>query len=184
MLGGIIHQNLKWTEHIQDNKESLIKCSTKRLPGLYQICKVANFKTRKMVADGIFMSKLIYLMPLWGGCELYLIRSLQVIQNKAARAVTKSGWYTPTKDLLKQCGWLSVNQLIVYHSLIMVYNMISEKKPVYIYEKMTNSFTHNTRAWVHVKDGDWFKHKDYGSNIRLVTVHLMQLLKKITCPWN
>ena len=49
----------------------------------------------------------------------------------------------------------------------MVYNMISEKNPVYIYEKMTNSFTHNTRAWVHVKDGDWFKQKDYGSNIRL-----------------
>merc|ERR1719319_12364 len=46
MLGGIIHQNLKWTEHIQDNEESLIKCLTKRLFGLYQICKVANFKTR------------------------------------------------------------------------------------------------------------------------------------------
>ena len=115
MLGGIIHQNLKWTEHIQDNEESLMKCLTKRLYGLYQICKVANFKTRKMVAEGIFMSKLIYLMPLWGGCELYLIRSLQVIQNKAARAVTKSGWYTSTKDLLQQCGWLSVNQLIAYH---------------------------------------------------------------------
>ena len=80
-------------------------------------------------------------MPLWGGCELFLIRSLQVIRNNAARAVTKSGWYTPTKDLLKQCGWLSVNQLIVYHSLIMVYNMISKKKPEYIYDKILNSFS-------------------------------------------
>ena len=73
MLGFIIHQNIKWTEHIQVNEESLIKYLKKRIYGLYQISKVANFKTRKMVAEGIFMSKLIYLMPLWGGCELFLI---------------------------------------------------------------------------------------------------------------
>ena len=67
----------------------MVKCLTTRLSALKIIGKVAPFKTRKMLADGIFMSKLIYLIPLWGGCEKYLIRSLQVIQNKAARVVTK-----------------------------------------------------------------------------------------------
>ena len=105
MLGGIISQNLKWTEHIRDNKESLIKCLTKRLFALYKICKISNFKTRKTIAEGIFSSKLIYLMPLWGGCEMFLIKSLQIIQNKAARAVTKSSWFTPIEELLNPCGW-------------------------------------------------------------------------------
>ena len=92
-------------------------------------------------------------MPLWGGCELYLIRSLQVIQNKAARAVAKMGWYTPTEELLKQCGWMSVNQLIVYHTLVLVFKVIYEKTPVYIYNKMTTGFAYPTRRWTHFKNG-------------------------------
>ena len=64
LLGGMIHQDLKWAEHVLDGDESLVRCLTTRLNGLKIICKVAPFKTRKMLADGIFMSKLIYLIPL------------------------------------------------------------------------------------------------------------------------
>ena len=59
-----------------------------------------QIQTMKMIGTGIFMSKLIYLMPLWGGCEDYLVRALQVVQNKAARSITKLNIYTPTKMLL------------------------------------------------------------------------------------
>ena len=40
-----------------------------------------------------------------------MIKSIQTLQSKAARAVTKLDWNTPTKEVLRQCGWLSVNQL-------------------------------------------------------------------------
>ena len=63
------------------------------------------------MADGVFMSKLVSLISLWGGCEKYLMRSLQIVQNKAARVVTRLDWDTPTMVLLSQCGWLSVQQL-------------------------------------------------------------------------
>ena len=53
-----------------------------------------------MVANGIFMSKLIYLMPVWMGCEDYLVNALQVCPNKVARYVAKLDRYTPTKVLL------------------------------------------------------------------------------------
>ena len=59
-----------------------------------------------MIADGIFISKLSYLISVWGGCEGYLARSFQIIQNKVARLVTKKSWYTPVKILLAECGWL------------------------------------------------------------------------------
>ena len=80
------------------------------MTALKKISKVADFKTRKMLADGLFMSKLVYMIPLWGGCEKFLTKSLQVVQNKAARTITKMGIYTPVKTLLKQCGWISINQ--------------------------------------------------------------------------
>ena len=76
-----------------------------------------------MLADGLFMSKLIYLIPLWGGCEKFLIRALQVAQNKAARLVTNCGLYTPTKTLLKECGWLSVSQLVFYHTVVLLFKV-------------------------------------------------------------
>ena len=63
----------------------------------------APFSTRLSVTDGIFMSNLCYLIQLWGGAEGYLLHALQIIQNRAARTVTRMSWYTPTKVLLNNC---------------------------------------------------------------------------------
>ena len=35
-----------------------------------------------MLANGLFLSKLAYGMPVWGGCEDYLVRSLQIVQKR------------------------------------------------------------------------------------------------------
>ena len=118
LLGGLIQQNLKWSEHILLHKDSLIRKLGTRLNALKQIGRFADFKTRKMFANGLFMSKLIYLIPLWGGCEKLLIRALQIVQNKAARVVTRLGIFTPVKTLLRQCGWLSVHQLVYFHTVV------------------------------------------------------------------
>ena len=112
LLGAWIHQDMKWDEHLQDSEDSLIRSLSKRLGALKLIGRVGNFKTRKLIANGIFLSKLSYLIALWGGCNLYLLKSLQTLQNKAARIVTKQEWSTPSAVLLGQCGWLSVHQLV------------------------------------------------------------------------
>ena len=91
------------------------------------------------------MSYLSYLMPLYGGCPDYLLHALQTLQNRAARLVTKSGWFTPSVDMLQQVGWLNVNQLIVYHSLVLLFKTRQEKKPTYLYEKISTPFSANTR---------------------------------------
>ena len=142
LLGCWINQDLKWTDHLRDNRESLIHGLTTRLSALRKLQKNANFKIRKQIADGIFMSKLCYLMPLWGGCSLGLKHSLQVLQNRAARLVTRHDWTTPTKTLLMQCGWLSVNQLIFYHSVLLIFMVRQRKVPKYLYD-MHNSWQYN-----------------------------------------
>jgi hypothetical protein len=65
-----------------------------------------------MLASRVLMSKLIYLMPVWTGCEEYLVNALQIIQNKVARSVTKKDIFNPTQVLMKECGWLTVKQLL------------------------------------------------------------------------
>ena len=145
LLGGLLHQDMKWGEHILDNEASLVRSLNSRLGALKMVSKVASFKNRKMIANGIFMSKLTYLMSLWGGYRKDLIQKLQSLQNKAARAVTKLDWYTPTSELLKQCGWLSVQQLIAYHSLILVYKVMQAKSPKYLYSMFSTPYNYKTR---------------------------------------
>ena len=100
LLGAEIHHDMKWTEHIMDSENSLVKSLNKRLGALKKIQKTASFKTRKMIGNGIFLSKLIYLMPVWSGCEDYLVKALQVIHNKAARTIARLSYKTPTNNLM------------------------------------------------------------------------------------
>ena len=69
LLGIYIQENLKWTEYILNNDKSIIKQLNLRLNALRQISGVASFKAKLMVANGIFCSKLIYQISLWGGTE-------------------------------------------------------------------------------------------------------------------
>ena len=76
LLGLQLHQNLKFREHIQDNEKCLIKSLNTRLKALQQIKKVASFSQRLVIANGIFNSKVTFLISVWGGTEEYLLGSL------------------------------------------------------------------------------------------------------------
>ena len=145
LLGIIIQEDLKWTEYIQNHDKSLIKQLSARVSALKLVSKFSTFKVRLMVANGIFISKLIFQISLWGGAAEYLLDSLQIVQNKAARFVTRRGIYTPRSELLKHCGWLSVRQLVIYHSVILIHKTILTKAPRYIYDKLSSEFPYNTR---------------------------------------
>ena len=86
LLGGQISNNFTWNNHIRDNKTSMFKILTSKINALSKISKIANFRTRKMVAADLIMSTMNYLL------QLYLVKLLQVLQNKAARHVTRLGW--------------------------------------------------------------------------------------------
>ena len=85
------------------------------------------------------------MVQLYGGCSDYLLSGLQVLQNRAARIVTRLGWYTPTDTLLLQCGWLSIRQMVDYHSLLLLFKTKSSTKPRYIFSRISHKFTRTTR---------------------------------------
>ena len=145
LLGIFIQDNLKWTEYILNNEKSLLNQLNNRLNAIRMLSSVANFKVRLMVANGIFSSKLIFQICLWGGTEEYLLNSLQIIQNKVARLVSRRSIYTPIVELLAQCGWLSIRQLVFFHSAVNIYKTIQTTKPQYIYNKLSMEFPYNTR---------------------------------------
>ena len=99
-----------------------------------------------MLANGIFMNKLVYLIPVWGGCEKFLIKALQIVQNKAVRLVTNCGIYTPVQTLLTQSGWLSVNQLVFFHTVVLLYKTIQNQSPTYMHKMINRDYGYQTRA--------------------------------------
>ena len=111
-----------------------------------------------MVANGVFMSKLCYLIQLWGGCEKYLLRALQIIQNRAARAVTGKSWFTPVRRLLQECKWLSVNQLIFYQTVLQTHKVLLGSNPVYLKQRMSTSHPYHTRQ---AAGGSIWRGEDY-----------------------
>ena len=66
LLGILIQDNLKWTEYVLNNDKSLLNQLNTRLNALKMLSSVASFKVRLMVANGIFCSKLIFQICLWG----------------------------------------------------------------------------------------------------------------------
>ena len=148
LLGARLDQSLRWNAHIVDNEMSLVKQLNSRVNGLSIVARSASFKSRLMIANGIIIGKICNLIQLWGGASDFLIKSLQKIQNKAGRVVTRKPWFTPTRLILKQCNWLAIKQLVQYHIILSTHKMLKSGKPRYFFEKFSSNHDHNTRTAV------------------------------------
>ena len=147
LLGGNIHQSLKWNQHIADNKSSLIRQLTSRNNGLKKISKNIKFNTRLMVANGAAQSKLVYLITVWGGAQQYLIKALQVQQSTAARTVCGfQSWGWSRRRLLKRVGWMSVRQLVYFHTVLQSHKTITIGLPRPLNAALTTDHPYKTRS--------------------------------------
>ena len=148
LLGGILHQDLGWGLLIRDHKASLLNQLNSRMYGLRKVSRNACFNTKLMVANGVFMSKMAYLITLWGsGAHQYLLRAVQVQQLAAARVVCGVGslrW--SRRQLLEKVGWLSVKQLIFYHMVLQVQKTRTTGVPKDLYQVVSGSYARNTRS--------------------------------------
>ena len=80
-----------------------------------------------------------------GGCDNYLKQVLQRIQNQATRIVARHVKSISISELLRLVGRLSLEQLAVYHTWIMVFNVLKSRKPEFLYKKFDQEFYYKTR---------------------------------------
>ena len=147
LLGGHIHESLKWNQHLADNKSSLIKQLISRNNGLKKISKNAKFRTKLMVANGAVQSRLVYLITLWGGAQKYLLKALQTQQLTAARSVCgfQSARWSKGR-LLKRCGWMSVRQLVEFHTALQAHKTLTTGLPRPLYSSLSSEYPYRTRS--------------------------------------
>ena len=128
LLGCHIKLNLKWSKHF----DSLMLRLKKRIAGLTKLKYIVPFNVRKVLAEGLFNSVMIYCLPVFGGTEKGNIRQLQVLQNKVLQIVCHAPPRANRVSLLNKLGWLSVNQIIAYHTLLAIFKMKRVGEPEYL----------------------------------------------------
>ena len=65
------------------------------------------------------------------------VQALQIQQNRAARIVLNLPPRMNREYMFNMLGWLTVQQLIVYHSVIAVFRIRRSKKPEYLAKSLT-----------------------------------------------
>ena len=143
LLGVYVQSDLKWHKTLQELQSKL----KKRLAGLSKLRFIVPYTMLKTITQGIFNSVLIYCLPLFGGCDKTEINALQVLQNKAGRIVTRSPPRSPRNAMFDRLEWLSVNQLVAYHTLISVFKIRSTGEPEVLALSLKND---NVNGHIHL----------------------------------
>ena len=84
LLGGNINRDATWHHQLTLGDKPVTKVLRSVLGILTHISKHLPRKSRLLLANGLFMSRLLYLLPMWGGLPNKDIKAIQVIMNKCA----------------------------------------------------------------------------------------------------
>ena len=147
LLGATVHHTGTWNAMIRDGKASVQAQLRSRVNALKKICQHADIRTRKMVAAGIITSKLQYLLPLFGAAPDYLMRTLQVQQMAAARAVVgPRAFRWSNLRILTFLGWLNVRQLYAVSVLTLTHKIVMSGKPSNLRRSIVSAYPYTTRS--------------------------------------
>ena len=138
LLGIEIEPTLKWHKQV----EALLAKLKMRLTGLVHLWNILPYELRKRITEGMFTSVLVYCLPVFGGCDKSELESLQIMQNKAARLVTHAPQRSSRREIFNQLNWLTVNQLVFYHSALSTFRIRGSNEP----ENLSRILTRNNRA--------------------------------------
>ena len=137
LLGGTFHQSTSWKVHIQTGEEALLAKLRKKLGMLKFIGGNLNKKGKLMLANGYILSKIIYMIPLWGGTEHKYRQKVQIIMNNTARWISGWGKRTNSMKLMKYCNWLNLKELTELHSLTTLWKIVRLGKPRNLNKKIS-----------------------------------------------
>ena len=125
LLGVSIKADLKWTDHIAE----LTKKLKVKLSALDKLRHIMRRSDRKIIVQGVFESVLCYCLPLFGGCNSVNLDSLQSLQNRAARIALNLPSTSNRVSMFQELNWLTIRQLVVYHTLLSVYRIRVSGQP-------------------------------------------------------
>ncbi len=121
-LGVILDSNLSFEKHISN----VTKTAFFHLRNIAKLRNMLPVSDAEKLVHAFMTSRLDYCNALLGGCPASSINKLQVVQNAAARVLTRSRKYDHITPILQSLHWLPIKFRIIYKILLLAYKALNQ----------------------------------------------------------
>ena len=140
-LGLQIDSSLDWKKQI-NAVSTKVSRAVRFLKYAKSFLPKASLKT---LYTGIVEPHFWYCCSVWGCCGSTKITKLQKLQNLAARVIKNSSFDAPSRPLIQELGWKTIEEIINCETKTMVYKSLHELAPEYL----CSLFTRNSQCPSH-----------------------------------
>ncbi len=127
-LGVVLDSNLSFENHISH----VTKTAFFHLRNISKLRNMLSVSDAEKSVHAFMTSRLDYCNALLGGCPASSINKLQIVQNAAARVLTRSRKYDHITLILQSLHWLPIKFCISYKILLLTYKALNGSAPAYL----------------------------------------------------
>jgi len=129
-LGVIFDRDLSFNSHVKQ----ISRIAFFHLRNISKIRHILSQKDAEKLVHAFVTSRLDYCNSLLSGCSNKSLKSLQLIQNAAARVLTKTKKRDHMTPVLAALHWLPVKSRITFKILLLTYKALIGDAPSYLKE--------------------------------------------------
>ena len=111
---------------------SIIRSANAHLRSLGRVRRYLDDATAAAAARALMLSRLDFANSLLAGIPARLMNRLQVVQNNAARLVTRTPSRAHITPVLQDLHWLPVRQRVFYEVMCLTYGSLNSTAPIYL----------------------------------------------------
>ncbi len=126
--------NLSFDSHIS----CICKTEFFHLINMSKLRPMLSMSNAEMLIHAFMTSRLDYFNALLGGCSARLINKLQMVQNAAARVLTRTRKYDHISAVLSTLHWLPFKHRIDFKILLITYKALNGLAPHYLSELLSH----------------------------------------------
>ncbi len=139
-LGVLFDSNLSFESHVS----SICKTAFFHLKNISKLRPMLSTSNVEMLIHAFMTSRLDYCNAVLGGCSACLINKLQLVQNAAARVLTRTRKYDHISPVLSTLHWLPIKHRIDFKILLMTYKALNSLAPQYLSELLSHYIPQNS----------------------------------------
>ena len=138
-LAGILQGNLQWRAQLETGENAILPLLRKKLGAMKHVAKHVPREGKLLLANGLIIGKLNYLLVLLGGTNYKHLRKIQVLCINTVRYITGANRRAKTLDLVKSVNWLTVKEMVKFYTLIAAWTIVWQDTPKLMADKFTLS---------------------------------------------
>ena len=117
--------DLSWDSHTNKLIGSLRHCYR----SFSRSCKWLTVDSRKLLYNAAIASRINYCDAIWDKCKQDTVKKLQTIQNRCARRILEASPGASAGPLLRELGWLTLQEKRKLHKCVLVHGLMQGKGP-------------------------------------------------------